>query len=213
MKLKHFPRCWPFVRGIHRSLVNSPRKGQWRGTLMFSLICTRINGWVNNGEAGDLRRHRVHYDVIVMQGRRMGYPAWTWTPAWTPRLQNPCWFFIVKYFCVIIPSDSVLMTFENPCRSMIVKYCCVIIPNDCYIRLIYFRCRWPTVRLRMPRRMRCASIWIRPLLRGHIWIECYKAAQIQYLQSRAEVRESLGSTTGMFHGSRVFYLCGETNSP
>ena len=33
---------------------------------MFSLICTRINGWVNNGEAGDLRRHRAHYDVTVM---------------------------------------------------------------------------------------------------------------------------------------------------
>ena len=25
-----------------------------------------INGWVNNREAGDLRRHRGHYDVIVM---------------------------------------------------------------------------------------------------------------------------------------------------
>ena len=33
---------------------------------MFSLICTRINGWVNSGVAGDLRRHRAHYDVIVM---------------------------------------------------------------------------------------------------------------------------------------------------
>ena len=47
--------------------VNSPHKGQWRGALMFSLICARINGWVNNSEAGDLRRHRGHYDVIVMQ--------------------------------------------------------------------------------------------------------------------------------------------------
>ena len=63
---KHFPRYWPFVRGIHRSPVNSPHKGQWRGALMFSLICARINGWVNNGEASDLRRHRAHYDVIVM---------------------------------------------------------------------------------------------------------------------------------------------------
>ena len=62
----NFPRYWPFVRGIHRSPVNSPHKGQWRGALMFSLICARINGWVNNGEAGDLRRHRVHYDIIVM---------------------------------------------------------------------------------------------------------------------------------------------------
>ena len=37
------------------------------GALMFSLICTSINGWVNNGEAGDLRHHHAHYDVNVMQ--------------------------------------------------------------------------------------------------------------------------------------------------
>ena len=66
IKWKHFPRYWPFVRGIHRSPVNSPHKGQWRGALMFTLICTRINDWVNNREAGDLRRYRAHYDVIVM---------------------------------------------------------------------------------------------------------------------------------------------------
>ena len=67
MKCKHFPRYWPFVQGIHWSPVNSPHKGQWCGTLMFSLICTRKNGWVNNDEAGDLRCHHVHYDVTVMQ--------------------------------------------------------------------------------------------------------------------------------------------------
>ena len=66
IKWKHFPRYWPFVRGIHRSPVNSPHKGQWRGALMFSLICVWINGWVNNREAGDLRRYRAHYSVIVM---------------------------------------------------------------------------------------------------------------------------------------------------
>ena len=44
----------------------SPHKGQWRGALMFSLICVWINGRVNNREAGDLRRYRVHYDVIIM---------------------------------------------------------------------------------------------------------------------------------------------------
>ena len=41
-------------------------KGQWRGAFTFSLICTWINGWVNNREAGDLRRHRAHYDVTVL---------------------------------------------------------------------------------------------------------------------------------------------------
>ena len=66
IKWKHFPRFWPFVRGIHRTPVNSPHKGDWRGPLMFSLICACINGWVHNREAGDLRRHRPHYDVTVM---------------------------------------------------------------------------------------------------------------------------------------------------
>ena len=66
IKWKHFPRYWPFVREIHRYPVNSPHKVQWRGALMFSVICVWINGWVNNREAGDLRRYRAHYDVTVM---------------------------------------------------------------------------------------------------------------------------------------------------
>ena len=66
IKWKHFLRYWPFVRGIPRSPGNSPHKGQRCGALMFSLICTRINGWVNNDEAGDLGRYRAHYDVTVM---------------------------------------------------------------------------------------------------------------------------------------------------
>ena len=51
---------------------NSPVNGefpslrQWRGALMFSLIRAWICGWVNTREAGDLRRHRAHYDVIIM---------------------------------------------------------------------------------------------------------------------------------------------------
>ena len=66
MKWKNFQRYWPFVWGIHRSPVNSPHKGQWRGALMFSLIYIWINGWVNNRVAGDLRCHLTHYDIIVM---------------------------------------------------------------------------------------------------------------------------------------------------
>ena len=55
------------MRGIHRPPVNSPHKSQWRGALMFSLICVLVNGWENNRKAGDLRRYRAHYDVIVIQ--------------------------------------------------------------------------------------------------------------------------------------------------
>ena len=71
MKWKHFSRYWSFVRGIHRSSVDFLHTGQWRGVLIFSLICSWINDWVNNREADDLRRHRAHYDVIIFD--RMYY--------------------------------------------------------------------------------------------------------------------------------------------
>ena len=67
IKWKHFPRYWLFVWGFHYWPVYSPYKGQWRGALMFSLICTWKNGWVNNRDAGDLIRSSDHYDVSVMQ--------------------------------------------------------------------------------------------------------------------------------------------------
>ena len=66
IKWKHLLRYWPFVRGIHRSSVNSPPKGQWRAALMFSLICACTNGLANHRDTGDLRRHIPHYDVAVM---------------------------------------------------------------------------------------------------------------------------------------------------
>ena len=66
IKGKHFPRYWPLVRGTHRSPVNSLRKGQWRGALLFPLIRAWTNSWVNNGDAGNLRRHRAHCGLGVM---------------------------------------------------------------------------------------------------------------------------------------------------
>ena len=45
-QMETFPRYWLFVRRIHRSQVNIPNKGQWRGALLFSLICAWINGWL-----------------------------------------------------------------------------------------------------------------------------------------------------------------------
>ena len=66
IKWEHFLPYWPFVRGINWSPVNSPHKDHWRAALIFSLVCASRNGCINNGDAGDLRRHRAHYDVIVM---------------------------------------------------------------------------------------------------------------------------------------------------
>ena len=72
IKWKHFPRYWTFVREIHRSPVNSPHRGQWRGALMFSLICAWTNGCANNRDVCDLRRRHAHYDVIVMSNWEYG---------------------------------------------------------------------------------------------------------------------------------------------
>ena len=66
VKWKHFTRYWPFMRGIHRSPVNSPHKGQWREALMFSLICAWINSSVNNRKAPSrsLWRHcNIHSEL------------------------------------------------------------------------------------------------------------------------------------------------------
>ena len=55
------------MRGIHRSPVNSPHPGQWRGAFLYVLFdLPWTNAWVNNRDAGDLRRHRAHYYVTVM---------------------------------------------------------------------------------------------------------------------------------------------------
>ena len=107
IKWKYFPRYWPFVRGIQRSTVNSLHKGQWRGALMFSLICAWINGWVNNGEAGDLKRHRAHYDVIVMstyiivhnEGMTVGYGVMYLSRSLTDRSAHDMVWITDSFFC------------------------------------------------------------------------------------------------------------------
>ena len=81
--MEPFPRYWPFVREIHRSPVNSPHKGQWRGALMFSLIGASTNGSANNRDAGDLKRHRIHYNITVMIKRvYLRHSYWWFSHLW-----------------------------------------------------------------------------------------------------------------------------------
>ena len=65
-QMEAFSALLALCAGNSPAPVNSPHKGQWRGALMFSLTCAPINDWVNNREAGDLRRRRGHCDAIVM---------------------------------------------------------------------------------------------------------------------------------------------------
>ena len=62
IKWKHFQRYRP-LRGESTGHRCIPLKSQWRGALMFSLICAWTNGWANNRGAGYLRRPK--YTTIV----------------------------------------------------------------------------------------------------------------------------------------------------
>ena len=51
IKWKQFPRYWPFVRGNHRSTVNSPRKGPV--TRSFDVFCDLcLNKWLSKQSWG-----------------------------------------------------------------------------------------------------------------------------------------------------------------
>ena len=50
-------------------------KARDAGLWCFLLSAPWINGWVKNNKAGDLRRHRAHYDVIVMIDSSKGFPC------------------------------------------------------------------------------------------------------------------------------------------
>ena len=76
--------------GIHWSPVNSPHKGQCRGALKFSFVCAWINGWENSRKAGNVRRHRPHYDVIVMRSHWDITSSW---PVWW--IQPRVWFQVI----------------------------------------------------------------------------------------------------------------------
>ena len=62
IKWKHFPRYWPFVRGIHRSPVNSPHKGQ------------------------ETRSFDVFFDLRLNE--RLSKQSWGW---WFEMLSRPLW--------------------------------------------------------------------------------------------------------------------------
>ena len=65
--METFPRYWPLCGKFTGPGDFPAQRRTVTRSLMFSLICVWINGWENNREAGDLRRYRAHYDVIVMK--------------------------------------------------------------------------------------------------------------------------------------------------
>ena len=65
---------------IRRSTVNYPLKIEWRGALVFSLICTSTNSCANSRDAGDSRRNEAIYILLISQSHlnRVCFMLTTW---------------------------------------------------------------------------------------------------------------------------------------
>ena len=153
IKWKHFPRYWPFLRGIYRSSVNSPPKGQCRGALMFSLICVWINGWVNNREAGDFRRYRAHYDVIVINPNVLNWLVNLFEKGDSFQLSNNDTLstrvneLLYNTFCVTIVERfsmsqlKMLIHTVSKCMNCVnVLKCCVQVFSNVFILVLLMEC-------------------------------------------------------------------------
>ena len=97
IKRKHFPRYWRFARGIHQSPADSHHKGQWRRSLMASLIFAWTNAWASNRDAGDLRRRRTSYDVTVMM-----WTVWALFPLTSHKIGHESDFQLTLYPRIIL---------------------------------------------------------------------------------------------------------------
>ena len=127
------------------NLMCSLSYGQWRASLVFSLICAWINGWVNNREAGDLRRHHPHngfrhfLDSMHPDPNRSRF----WIPSYISLL------FIIM--CFLHHQGKVnewwCLTIEKKCGEMLKNAC---------LHLIYSTARrisWDFVKTRVERYM------------------------------------------------------------
>ena len=94
-QMETFPRYWPFVKGIHRSPVDSPHKNQWWRVLMFSLMCAWTSVWANNRDAGDLRRLSALCDVIVMRQTYIKFFSGYWISGHISIIQYNTYVFLI----------------------------------------------------------------------------------------------------------------------
>ena len=132
----------PFVWGIHRSPVNFPHKGQWRGVLMFSLIWTWTNSWASNNDAGDLRRYHAHYDVIVRFTNNWGRDTITTICVSGPQWINIIYisFSLVRGHYVNLSKCTCILLFNSWLKNfdyiLSRKYAKKIYPFHCNLRSV-----------------------------------------------------------------------------
>ena len=99
-------------------------------TFMFSLICAWINCWVNKRKAGDLRRHRAHYDVIVMRCLQ----SVTWTPNIILQIRaRPrdwwhiwIWINLLWHIFPMLWYIEAMLVKGATSKLMLFKWCCLV---------------------------------------------------------------------------------------
>ena len=127
---------------------NSPVTGEFPS--QRPLISAWTKGWVNNHEAGDLRRHRAHYDVTVMKyltnrDRSVDCDGLQHTCTWdmitviicTPGSMHAiiCYMWAWRHHDVAALSASLALCEGNP--SVISRFA---LQTDSIDELWYFRC-------------------------------------------------------------------------
>ena len=103
-----------------RSPVNYPHKGQWRGAFMFSWSAW-INGWVDNREPSDLRRHRAHCDdsILVPWRKTMSSEAMLEKAVRRYQFQNRlllptpilCWWILFSHWNEFVTNTPLIYVF------------------------------------------------------------------------------------------------------
>ena len=99
---------------------NSPATGEYPSQrlvtqsfdVFFDLhLNQHINSWANNWDAGDLRRHRAHYDVIIMDWRR--WMILRSCISATPWITNHSGILDMKYIFVVI---TAILFIQSHCQ-------------------------------------------------------------------------------------------------
>ena len=103
---------------------------------MFSLICARINGWVNNGEAGDLRRHCAHYDVTVMERQNGKSINTIWKHQFSVETDVIFWLDIEKNAFIFMYNIPQYSTAPVQRKNITVIMCKVDLYQNCRLRWI-----------------------------------------------------------------------------
>ena len=121
----------PSLRGIHRSPVNSPYKGQWRGALMFSgvpnrepLLLTRIKKWLLSGSWW---RHQMETFSALLAICAGNSPVTVEFPAQRP-VTRICDAFFDLHLNKRLSKQSRCWWFETPSRPLW-RHCNVMKPQ------------------------------------------------------------------------------------